>query len=60
MSEPSTILPVAHQLSLVLHTAVDFGHNEGIGIGITQSAVKGATRACTLPREEHQHGVERG
>lgn len=60
MSELSNIPPVAHQLSLVLHTAVDFGHNEGIGIGIIQNAATSAARASTLPMEEHKHGIERG
>jgi hypothetical protein len=60
MSEFSNIPLVAHQLCLILHTAVDFGHKEGIGIGIIQRAATGAPRASSLPMEEHKHGIERG
>ena len=60
MSEPSNIPSVAHQVSLILHIAVDFDHKEGIGIGIIQSAATDAARASTLPREEHKNGIERG
>jgi hypothetical protein len=60
MSEPSNILTIPHQVSLILHTAVDFGHKQGIGIGIIQSAATDATRSNTLLREEHKHGIERG
>jgi hypothetical protein len=60
MSEPSTTPPPAHHLSLVLHRAVDFGHNEGIGIGIIRSAARGAAGSRTLPAEEHKHGIARG
>ncbi|KAJ8112353.1 hypothetical protein OPT61_g5255 [Boeremia exigua] len=59
MSELSNSPPVAHQHSLVLHTAVDFSH-KGIGIGIVRSAAIGVARASTLRMEEHKHGVERG
>lgn len=54
------MLTVPRQVSLILHTAVDFGHKEGIGIGIIQSAATDATRSNTLLREEHKHGIERG
>jgi hypothetical protein len=60
MSEVSNFLPVADQLSLVLHTAVDFSHNAGIGIGIIQSAATGTTQASTLPTQEQEHSIERG
>jgi hypothetical protein len=60
MSELSNISTAPHQVSLILHTAVDFGHKEGIGIGIIQSAATDAARANTLLREEHKHGNERG
>lgn len=60
MSELSNIPPVGHQLSLIVHTMVDFGHNESIGIGISQSAAIGAAQASTIPMEEHKHGIERG
>jgi hypothetical protein len=59
MSEPSTTRPPAHQLSLILHTAVDFGYNEGIGIGIIRSAARGAAGSRTLPAGERKHGIER-
>ncbi|CAG5186287.1 uncharacterized protein ALTATR162_LOCUS11543 [Alternaria atra] len=60
MSELSNIPPVTHQDSLVLHTAVDFGHKEGIGVGIIQRAATNAAWTSTLPMEEHKHGIERG
>lgn len=60
MSELDNILTVPNQVSRVLHTAVDFGHKEGIGIGIIQSAVTDATRSNTLLREKQKHGTERG
>ncbi|KAH7391031.1 hypothetical protein DE146DRAFT_767260 [Phaeosphaeria sp. MPI-PUGE-AT-0046c] len=60
MSELSNILTVPHQVSLILHTAVDFGHKEGIAIGIIQSAATDTTRSNTLLREEHKHGIECG
>ena len=58
MSEFSNIPLVAHQFSLVMHTAVDFGHEQGIGIGIIQRAAIGAVQTSTLPMEEHKHGIE--
>ncbi|KAG9195169.1 hypothetical protein G6011_00289 [Alternaria panax] len=60
MSELSNIPPVAHQIGLVLHTAVDFAPEQGIGIGIIQRAMTGAARTSTIPTEEHKHGIERG
>ncbi|KAH6621815.1 hypothetical protein C7974DRAFT_377481 [Boeremia exigua] len=60
MSELSNVLTVPHQFSLILHTAVDFGHKAGIGIGIIQSAATDTTQSNTLLREEHKHGIERG
>jgi hypothetical protein len=45
---------------LVLHTAVDFGHKQGIGIGIIQRAATGAAPTSTLPIKEWKHGIERG
>ncbi|UPX09462.1 uncharacterized protein EKO05_0000151 [Ascochyta rabiei] len=60
MSELSNILTVPHQVFLILHTAVVFGHKEGIGIGIIQNAATDATQSNTLLREEHKHGIECG
>lgn len=60
MSKFSDTPSVAHQLSLVLHTAVDFGRNEGIDIGIIQSPATGETSASAPSTEEHKHGIERG
>jgi hypothetical protein len=60
MSEPSTTPPLAHHLALVLHTAVAFGYNEGIGIGMLRSAARGPAGSRTLPAEEHKHGIARG
>jgi hypothetical protein len=60
MSEPSTTPPPAHQLSLVLHTAVDYHPKQCIGIGIIRSAARGAAGSRTLPAEEHKHGIARG
>jgi hypothetical protein len=45
MSELSNIPPVAHRLFPVLRTAVGFGHNEGLGLGIIQRAATGAARS---------------
>ncbi|KAH8632447.1 hypothetical protein IG631_14130 [Alternaria alternata] len=52
MSELSNVLPVADQISLVLHTAVGFCRKAGIGIGIIQHAAIGAARSGILPIEE--------
>ena len=60
MSELSNVLPVFDQISLVLHTAVDFCRRAGIGIGIIQHAALGAARSSILPVEEQKHGIERG
>lgn len=60
MSELSNVLPVADQISLVLHTAVDFCRKAGVGIGIIQHAAIGAARSGILPVEEQKHGIERG
>ncbi|KAF7679010.1 hypothetical protein GT037_002758 [Alternaria burnsii] len=60
MSELSNVLPVADQISLVLHTSVDFCRKAGVGIGIIQHAAIGAARSCILPVEEQKHGIERG
>lgn len=60
MSEPSDIPPVPHRVSLLLHTAVAFGREAGIGIGTIQSAAAHATQSNTQLRKEHKHGIERG
>lgn len=60
MSELGNTPSTTHQVSLVLHTAVDFGHNQGVGIGIIQSATTGAAQSSTLPTEEQSHSFECG
>ncbi|XP_014561995.1 hypothetical protein COCVIDRAFT_33263 [Bipolaris victoriae FI3] len=60
MPEFSDTPPAAHQISLLLHTAVDFGLNSGVGIGIIQSTAPGVGLPLTLPTEEQAHGIERG
>ncbi|KAF2011251.1 hypothetical protein BU24DRAFT_353940 [Aaosphaeria arxii CBS 175.79] len=51
--------PVAPQLALVLHTAVDFVHCQGIGIGIVQRASTGAARNNLIPMEKRKYSVKR-
>lgn len=60
MSEPSKIAPAGHRFSLVLHTAVDFGKTQGIGIGLIQQAATGADGSDIFPKVEQKHGIERG
>ncbi|EUC29503.1 hypothetical protein COCCADRAFT_29422 [Bipolaris zeicola 26-R-13] len=53
MPEFSDTPPAAHQISLLLHTAVDFGLNSGVGIGIIQSTAPARSkirRKCTATR----------
>jgi hypothetical protein len=59
MSSPRPIPPLAHQLSLVLHTAVDYSPSKCIGIGILRSAARGSAESRTLPAAEQAHGIER-
>ncbi|EMD59142.1 hypothetical protein COCSADRAFT_52519, partial [Bipolaris sorokiniana ND90Pr] len=56
----SNTSPVAHKISLLLHTAVEFGINPGISIGIIQSTAPGVGLSFTLPTEEQAHGIECG
>jgi hypothetical protein len=59
MSSPRPIPPLAHQLSLVLHTAVDYSPSKCIDIGILRSAARGSAESRTLPAAEQTHGIER-
>ena len=59
MSYPGHTTPTAPRLSLVVHTAVDFVHRQGVGIGINQCAPTGAARNNILPIEKRKHSVER-
>jgi hypothetical protein len=59
MSHLGHTTPVAPQLSLVLHTAVDFVPCQGTGIGIVQRAPTGAARNNIIPIEKRKYSVKR-
>lgn len=60
MSHLRPTTPVAPGLSLILHTAIDFVHLQGIGIGIIQRAPTGAARNNRIPIEKRKYSVKRG
>ncbi len=59
MSDLRHTTSVAPRVSLVLHTAVDFVHKQGIGIGIIQRAPTGAGRNNNMSMEQRKYSVKR-
>ncbi|EAT87360.1 hypothetical protein SNOG_04969 [Parastagonospora nodorum SN15] len=58
MSDLHHTTPLAPPPSLVLHTAVDFVHKQGIGIGIVQRTPIGAARNNTIPITKRKYSVK--
>jgi hypothetical protein len=58
MSDMPHTTPVAPELSLVLHTAIDFLHRQGIGIGIVRRAPIGAARNNIIPITKRKYSVK--
>lgn len=47
------------QLSLILHTAIDFVHGQGVGIGIVVHETTGTARNSSKRIEKHKYSVKR-
>ncbi|KAH3942595.1 hypothetical protein HBI56_169320 [Parastagonospora nodorum] len=58
MSDLHHTIPLAPPPSLVLHTAVDFVHKQGIGIGVVQRAPIGAARNNIIPITKRKYSVK--